>query len=271
MKRGRRFLSAALAVGVVAVLPAAAMAAPSKPHHPRAKSAGSGAPPLIPSIVQVRITRGTAALARAADYVDQDMPTKAIASLLNARRNMYAAWTGARYFIEHAPPPPAAAARVHHRKARASGAPVGAGNVYADAPTTALAAIGYQHTVATAAFGLLDGAKGTLRDAVSTTMFAALNRRDSAIAYIHTIPPPPAAAAVNRRAHSSGAPVVTNDYGAVMPGVIPDLDDEMIQIEGIVSGGAVTSGEKRILNQADFQVFKTEQTINAYWPPVPAG
>jgi hypothetical protein len=56
-----------------------------------------------------------------------------------------------------------------------------------------------------------------------------------------------------------------------MPGVIPDLDDEMIQIEGIVNGGAVTSGEKRILNQADFQVFKTEQTVNAFWPPVPAG
>jgi hypothetical protein len=271
MKRGRRFLSAALAVGVVAVMPAAAMAAPSKPHHPRAKSAGSGPPPVIPSIVQVRITRGTAALARAADYVDRDMPTKAIASLLNARRNMYAAWTGARYFIEHAPPPPATDARVHRgKKAHASGGAVAPGNIYADAPTTAFAALEYQHTVATAAFGLLDGAKGTLRDAVSTTMFAALNRRDSAIAYIHTIPPPVVDAAVHRRAHSSGTAVVTNDFGAVMPGVIPDLDDEMIQIEGIVNGGAVTSGEKRILNQADFQVFKTEQTVNAFWPPVPA-
>lgn len=262
MKRGRRFLSAALAVGVVALLPAAAVAAPSgkgKAHHPRAKSAGGDVPPTLPSIVRVRIDRGTASLARAADYVDRSMPDKAVASLLNARRNMYAAWTGARYFIEHAPPPPATDARVHHRKARASGAPVGAGTVYADPNTTALAVLGYQHTVATSAFGLLDGAKGVLRDSVSTTMFAALNRRDSSIAYIHGLPPADP---------DTADPTTTFD--TLMPGIIPDINDEMIQIEGLVSGGAVTSGEKRILNQADFQVFRTEQTVNAFWPPVPA-
>src|SRR4051794_22440758 len=264
----RRVLAAVVALALFVTLPAAASAAPAgKGKHPRAKSAGSDAAPLLPSIVRVRIDRGTASLARAADYVDRDMPDKAVASLLNARRNMYAAWRGARYLIEHAPPPPPAEdARVHHRKARASGAPVGAGTVYADPPTTALAVLGYQHTVATAAFGLLDGAKGALRDAVSTTMFAALNRRDSAIAYIHSIPPPPVAASV--RAHTSGAPV-GSDFGTLMPGIIPDLDDEMMQIEGLVTGGALTAGEKRIMNQADFQVFKTEQTVNADWPPVP--
>jgi len=274
----RRVLAAVVALALLATLPAAASAAPAGGKaHPRAKSAGSGAPPVLPSIVRVRIDRGTASLARAADYVDRDLPDKAIASLLNARRNMYAAWRGARYVIEHAPPPVAGDARVHHRKARTSGAPVGAGTVYADPPTTALAVIGYQHTVATAAFGLLDGAKGALRDSVSTTMFAALNRRDSAIAYIHSIPPPPppaaaaaAAARVKGRAHASGAPV-GSDYGTLMQGIIPDLDDEMQQVEGLVNGGALTPGEKRIMNQADFQVFKTEQTINAYWPPVAAG
>ena len=264
MKPARRFLSAALAVGVIAVLPAAAVAAPSskgKAHHPRAKSAGGDVPPTLPSIVQVRITRGTASLARAADYVDRSMPDRAVASLLNARRNMYAAWTGARYFIEHAPPPPASDARVHqakaHAKAHASGAPVGPGTVYADPNTTALAVLGYQHAVATSAFGLLDGAKGALRDAVSTTMFAALNRRDSSIAYIHGLPP----------ADPETADPTTT-FETLMPGVIPDLDDEMMQIEGLVSGGALTPGEKRIMNQADFQVFRTEQTVNAFWPPV---
>src|SRR4051794_17223240 len=267
----RRVLAAVVALALFVTLPAAASAAPAgKGKHPRAKSAGSDAAPLLPSIVRVRIDRGTASLARAADYVDRDLPDKAVASLLNSRRNMYAAWRGARYVIEHAPPPVAGDARVH-RNAHASGAPVGAGTTYADPPTTALAVIGYQHTVATAAFGLLDGAKGALRDSVSTTMFAALNRRDSAIAYIHSIPPPPAAAArVKGRAHASGAPV-GSDYGTLMQGVIPDLDDEMQQVEGLVNGGALTSGEKRIMNQADFQVFKTEQTINAYWPPVAAG
>jgi hypothetical protein len=68
-------------------------------------------------------------------------------------------------------------------------------------------------------------------------------------------------------ARASGAPVAAG-YDAQMQGLIPDLDDELMQIEGLVSGGALTPGEKRILNQADFQVFRTERTINTYWPPV---
>jgi hypothetical protein len=263
-----------VAMGLVAVMPAAAVAAPSGGTKGPAKAhaAGSGAPPVIPSIVQVRITRGTTALTRAGDYVDQDQPDKAVASLLNARRNMYAAWRGATYYVEHAPPPPAAAGRFHRTpKAKSSGAAV-TGTAYADAPTTGLAALGFQHTVATAAYGLLDGAKGALRDAVSTTIFAALNRRDAAIEYIHAIPPPPAAAArVNKsRAHASGAPIVSG-WDTQMQGMLPDLDDELMQIEGLIAGGALTPGEKRIMNMADVQVIKTQRKINQYWPPLPAG
>ena len=270
----KTLMSSALAIGLVAALPAASVAAPSKAHQPRAKSAGSDAAPVLPSIVRVRITRGEASLARAADYVDRDMPTKATASLLNARRNMYAAWRGAKYLIEHAPPPPPAAdARVHTRKnARASVGPDGTPTAYADANTTAVNVLGYQHDVATAAFGLLDGAKGTLEDAVSTTMFAALDRRDSAIAYIAAIPAPPAEAArvhSKAKAKASGNPVAS-DFPTLMPGIVPDLDDEMNQIEGLVNGGALTAAEKRIMNQAEFQVFKTEQTVNTNWPPLPA-
>src|SRR4051794_41215910 len=103
----RRVLAAVVALALFVTLPAAASAAPAgKGKHPRAKSAGSDAAPLLPSIVRVRIDRGTASLARAADYVDRDMPDKAVASLLNARRNMYAAWRGAKYLIDHAPPAP---------------------------------------------------------------------------------------------------------------------------------------------------------------------
>jgi hypothetical protein len=267
-RTARRFLSAVLAAGLVAALPGAAVAAPAgKAHHPHAKSAGSDAAPTLPSIVRVRIDRGTASLARAADYVDRDMPDKAVASLLNARRNMYAAWRGATYYVDHAPPPVAEAGRVHRKKARTSGAPAGAGTAYADAPTTVVAAINFQHTVATAAYGLLDGAKGALRDSVSTTIFAALDRRDQAINYVHNLPVPPPAGDARVHARASGAPVAAG-YDAQMQGLIPDLDDELMQIEGLVSGGALTPGEKRILNQADFQVFRTERTINTYWPPV---
>jgi hypothetical protein len=268
VKPARQLLSVVLAVGVVAALPAVASAAPAdgKTHH-KAHSAGADAPPTIPSIVRVRITRGTAALARAADFVDQDLPNQAVASLLNARRNMYAAWRGAKYVIEHAPPPVAGDARAH-KKAHSSGAAV-VGTAYASPEETGMAVLGFQHDVATASYGLLDDAKGVLRDAVSTTMFAALNRRDSAIAYIHTIAPPPAedasASKASVKAHASEAPP---SWDTLMPGIVPDLDDEMQAIEGQVSGGALTPGEKRILNQADFQVFRTEQTINTYWPPV---
>jgi hypothetical protein len=256
----RRFLTGFLAVGLIAALPAGAVAAPAggKAHRPHAKSSGDGAIPTIPSIVRVRIDRGTASLARAGDYVDRDMPTKAVASLLNARRNMYAAWRGARYVIEHAPViVPPEDRKVPRRTARAADDdPVG--TVYADPTTTAMAVLGYQHSVATGAFGLLDGAKGVLRDSVSTTMFAGLNRRDSSIAYIHTLPP------ADPEAGEDAPPA----FDTLMPGILPDLDDEMQQIEGLLNGGALTPGEKRIMTQADFQVFRTEQTVNTYWPPV---
>jgi hypothetical protein len=272
VSRVTKILSTALAGAAVAAVPAAAVAAPAGGHANGVKAHASGGdvPPVLPSIVRVRIDRGTASLARAGDYVDRDMPDRAVASLLNARRNMYAAWRGAKYVIATTPPPVAADARVHHRKVHASGAPVAPGTVYADPPTTALAVLGYQHSVATAAYGLLDGAKGALRDAVSTTMFAALNRRDDAITYIHNLPPPPAAAArVHTRAHASGAPVAS-DFSTLMPGLIPDLDDELQQVEGLLNGGALTPGEKRIMNLADSQVLRTERTVNTFWPPLPA-
>lgn len=265
MNRIRVGFAAALASGAVAVLPAAAIAAPADGHarHHKAHAAGSDAVVLLPSIVRVRIVRGTKALDRAGDYVDRDMPDKAVASLLNARRNMYAAWRGAKYVIEHAPPPPPAEGGP---AARASGIgpsdiPAGTGATYADPVTTAVAVLGYQHTVASAAYGLLDGAKGALRDSVSTTMFAALNRRDEAIAYIQAQPVPDPAT----------LPEGAVTFADVMPGVVPDLDDELQEIEGMLDGGALTPGEKRIMNQADFQVFKTERTVNTNWPPVAEG
>jgi hypothetical protein len=261
VKSARKILSAALAVGLVAALPTAASAAPAggKARHHKAHSAGGDVPPTLPSIVRVRIERGSKALERAGDYVDRDMPDRAVASLLNARRNMYAAWRGARYVIEHPPaPPPAEEASVSSRKAYASGAPV-AGSVYASPEDTGMAVLGYQHTVATAAFGLLDGAKGALRDSVSTTMFAALDRRDSSIAYIHNLPAPDPEAEVPEGAAT---------WDTLIPGMMPDLDDELQQTAGLLNGGALTPGEKRVMSQASAQVQRTEQTINAFWPPV---
>jgi hypothetical protein len=256
----KTLLPAVLAIGAVAVLPAGASAqGHGKKAEPiRANSAGSDAPPVIPSIVRVRIERGTKALEHAGDYVDRDLPDRAVASLLNARRNMYAAWRGARYVIEHPPPaPPAEDARASSPRAHASDDDA-VGTVYASPEETGFAVLGFQHTVATSAFALLDDAKGALRDSVSTTMFAALDRRDASIAYIHGLPAPDPEAEL---------PEGTVTWDLLMPGLIPDLDDELQDAAGLLEHGALTPGEKRIMTQADAQIVRTEGNVNLFWPP----
>ncbi len=76
---------AVLAAGLLAA-PAAATAdtVPVSAHA----SGTDGPPPALPSIVAKRIARGEQALERAGDYVDQEMPDKAVGSLRNARSNM---------------------------------------------------------------------------------------------------------------------------------------------------------------------------------------
>jgi hypothetical protein len=267
----RAVLPATVALGLFVV--PAAPAAPA--GHVPANAAGSDGPPaVLPSIVARRINRGEKALERAGDFVDQEQPDKAVVSLRNARRNMYAAWRNAVDVVENTPPAPPVAddARVGARvpvrgKARKSAA-------YLGPDETAVAVLNFQHEVGTAAFDLVDGAKGTLRDAVSTTMFAALDRRDKAIVYIHNRPAPPSppvADDARARARASGAPVGASTFATLMPGLVPDLDDELGQVRGIVRGGAVTPGEKRILGLAKSQVLETKDQVNTLWPPLPAG
>jgi hypothetical protein len=262
-----------LAIGLIAA-PAAATAdvGPVKRDQVRAKASGSdGPPPVLPSLVRTRIARGEKALDRAADYVDQDMPDKAVASLRNVRRNMYAAWRGATDGVENAPPPAPPAGRPF-AKARTSA-------TYVGPEETAVAVLSFQHDVAAGSFGLLDGAKGVLRDAVSTTMFAALNRRDQAIVYIHNRPVPPPVAEAGRfhartrggahaRASDEAAPP---SFATLMPGIVPDFEDELAQTKGLLRGGALTPGEKRIMGQARGQVLETKDQVNTWWPALPVG
>jgi hypothetical protein len=268
-------LLAALAVTML-VTPAAATAN-TDPVHARA-SGSDGPPPVLPSIVKQRIRRGEKALERAGDYVDREKPDKAVVSLRNARRNMYAAWRNAVDVVENAPPPaPPGDGLTQPRHvpvietARAS-------TVYFGPEETAVAVLGFQHEVATAAFDLLDGAKGTLRDAVSTSMYAALNRRDAATVYIHNRPVPPPPPGDGFRAHASGGIIAhaSDDdppptFATLMPDVVTDLDDELGQIRGLVRGGALTPGEKRIMGLAKSQILETKDTVNTWWPPLPVG
>jgi hypothetical protein len=273
--RIRAVLPAALAIGLVMAPAALADSGSTKSGHVRAKAAGSdGPPPVLPSLVRTRIARGTKAIERAGDWVDQEDSAKAVVSLRNVRRNMYAAWRGAVDVVENAPPPPPPGdglrhvIRVHGRvNAHASA-------TYLSPEETAVAVLNFQHDVAGAAYGLLDGAKGALRDAVSTTIFAALNRRDMAVVYIHNrpVPPPPPPDLARASAHAHAADEdAPPSFATLMPGVVPDLDDELAQTKGLIRGGALTPGEKRIMGQARAQLLETKDQINTWWPPLPAG
>jgi hypothetical protein len=239
----------ALVLGLITAAPAAA--------------GGDAGPPLYPSIVNVHLVRAQAALEHAIEFADTAQPDKAVAQLTLVRSQMRKAWTGAQYVIETAPPPVAGSGAV----GRISGSPVG-GSPYADQYTTAAAALTLQHDVAATAMDLFASAKTTLQTSLNTTIFAALNLRDSAIAYIKTkdVAPPAGSGSVAR---SSGTPVAAG-WGPTMQGVVPQLDDEMQMIDGALKVG-VTTGVSRAYRAAEFQDSKAERTINQLWPPLPAG
>jgi hypothetical protein len=247
-----------LAAVAVAGLVSAGAAAASVPAH---IAGGDAGPPLYPSIVNVRLVRTEAALQRAVEYVDTAQADKAIAQLTLARTQMRKAWTGAKYVIDTAPPPVAGSGAF----GRASGNPVGA-SPYADQYTTAGGVLSLQHDVATTAMGLLDSASGTLQASLSSTIFAALNTRDTAIAYIHTKDVPAAPAGLAR---ASGTPVAAG-WGPTMQGALPQLDDEMQFVDGMLKAG-VSSGVKKVLSAAEAQDLKSEKNIKKFWPPLPAG
>jgi hypothetical protein len=253
MRTPKAVLAAALIAG--AVIPAASADAHTA-HSGRAHAAGGDPPPVLPASVRVRIRRGENALDKAGTYVDKGEPDKAINSLRGVRANMYAAWRGAVYTIQNAPPPADDAKAIAHT----SQDPVGP--IYATPEETAVAVLGFQHDVVSFAYGLVDDAKGTLRDSLSVTMFAAMDRRDSAIAFIHSITPP--ATDAKAIAQAADDPV---GFDVLMPGIVPDLDDEQAQGKELIQSGALTPGEKRIVRLADAQSAATEATLNSYWPP----
>ena len=247
MRSFKALAAAAVAFGLVAAAPAAA--------GPPAHAAGSDAPSLLPSIVNVRVVRVQAALDRATEYVDTAQADKAIGQLAVARTQLRKAWEGAKYVVETSPPPAAAGAVGH-----TSGQPVGA-SPYADQFYTAYAVISLQHDVAGAAIGLADGAKSTLLSSLSTTIFAALNGRDAAIAYIHSKDTAPAA-------RKSDA--VLSPFATVMAPASSLLDDELQQIDGTLKTNT-SAGVGKVLKAAEAQDIKTQRTLNKFWPPAPAG
>jgi hypothetical protein len=250
----RRTLSLALVVGLIAAAPAAAGSDPG--------------PPVYPGLVNTRLVRTQKALDRAIDNADDGNLDKAVSALYTTRLQLKLAWRAARHKIEHSPATPPPGARLKRRRIPVRKLAVA--SAVADQYTTAGGVLDMQHTVAQVAIGMIDSAHGKLRDGLSRTIFTALDQRDAAVTYIHSIdtPPPPGDGLLAR---ASGAPV-GGTWATVMPPIADEVGDEIDQIDGALDlSSTMGLGIRRILQDAELQAVKTQRTINGYWPPLPPG
>lgn len=255
-----------LAVPLAAVACAMATSPALATHDaPVAHAAGGSAgPPTYPGLVGTRLDRAEKALDRAVDYGDDGDTDKAVSALYTARLQVKLAWKAAKYVIQNAPPPVVGEDLV----AYTSGDAPAAGTV-ADQFQTAGAVLDLQHSTAQTALGMIDTAKGALRDSLSRTLFLALDQRDAAVAYIHSVDVPPPAGEDLKARKSGGA--VGGSWASVMPGVATAIDDEIDQINGVQDlSSTLGAGVKGVLRDAELQTIKTQRTITGFWPPVPA-
>jgi hypothetical protein len=265
-------LAAAL-VGVVAVVAVAPLASssggdtrPAAYQGPVATaSGGGGGTPVYPSIVNVRLVRAEAALARAATWIDQGHGSKAVPELTIARSNMTKAWSAAKYVIKTTPPPVATEGSVAHAS---GGGP--AGPSFASPEDTAMAVFGLQTDVVTTSLGLVDSSSPTVRTALFSAIQAAINARVSAITYIHSIPAPPVAGAGGVHAEASGG-LVAAGWSTTMPNLLPLLDDEIQAFKGTRKlNPTLSTPNQNFLIKSKARDAATKTKINRYWPPLPA-
>ena len=263
--------AAGVAVGAIAIAAPARDATPAvqqaaAPLAPIASAAGGDAgPPLYPSLVNVRLVQAQQLLDDATSAQIKGDAAGAVNALTAARSSLAKAWTGAKYVIDNAPPPVAGDGAFGH----SSGAPVGA-SPYADQYKTTAAVLTLQHTVAVTAMGMLDTASEPLLTAVSKSLFAALNARDVAIAYMKQKDPPPIAGSGSVRAGASGAPIAAG-WSSIGRAILPDLDDEQQMVDGIRASVKLSPGRAKVLNAVEIQDIKSGKTINKDWPPVVGG
>jgi hypothetical protein len=265
--------SAVVAAGLAAAAPAGAAAPPI------AQMSGGDVAPPLPSLVQTRLTRVDNALERLTEDVNDVDAVHAPKAGKVVRRQLAAAWRGAKYYIAHPPAPPADDARVHSArggvrvrdlapKVRAKISQDDA-VVIADPVTTAMAVFDEFHNVSSTVIELTDGARVPVLDAMSKTLYLSLDRRDKAIADVQTLAPPLPPEAEDAGVHAKAAQdedAVTFD--TTMPGLTMWLDDEIQHIDGLVSDATdLRPGGSRILTKARAQIVQTEAKINSIWPP----
>ena len=270
MRRRSALLPIAVAAGLAGASPAAAAG-----HGPPRHLMGGDAAPVVPSLIQTRITRTENALERLTRYVDNNEPAKVVTVGKVIRRQTAAAWRGAKYYLRTAPPPVvgdglAAPARPRRARSLKGGA---VGPVVADQYASAIAVFGLAHDVSAEAIELTDGAHGNTLAALSRTLFWTLDKRDAMVQDAHTfdVPATPPDAARARAASRKLMDAPPPGFAALMPQVTSNLDDEMQHIDGLRSDATdLDARGKSILRQAEAQILFTERTINTIWPPAPA-
>jgi hypothetical protein len=247
--------SATFAAAVAAALVAAAPAAASPAgDSPTAKASGDPVP-IIPSLIQTRITRVNNAIDRLTDYVDDNDAAGVDRTGKVIRRQLAAGWRGAVYYIKNPPPPV-----VDDARARVSVLDDD-GPVIADQYQTAAAVYDTMHQVAATVEQLTDGARVPILNSMSKTLFWTLDARDKAITTTHALDTPPA------EGEEGGEDAVS--FATVMPGILPGFDDEIQQIKGLKSDAKdLRPGGTKLLNSALAQTLLSELQVNTYWPPV---
>jgi hypothetical protein len=257
----------ALAAGIVAVAPAAAQ----KPAPSAHAAGGDVVATTYPSIVNTRVGRTNRALRRAVKQIEAGTPAGAaasVATLKTVRRQMAAAWRGAKYVIRTTPPPVADDARVKAHKSQDN---LVLGATPASAADTGVRVLLLQHHVAATMIELIDGAHGTGLNALSTTLNFTLDRRDQALRdIVALVPPAPPATDARVHAHASGTAPVTTTFDTQMPLYAPFLTDEQQAIDGTKSDATdLTNGGRRLLTDAESQIIRTAGFVNTTWPPIP--
>jgi hypothetical protein len=249
----------ALAAALAATAPATAGARPA----PSAHAAGGDVVVLTyPSLVKTRVARAKRELKLAVRQMENGRP--AAATLKIVRRQMAAAWRGAKYIIRTTPPPPPDEARAVSPAHASGDGPTGP--TKAAPADTAFLVISLEHSVAAGMIQSADGSHGTGLNALSTTLNYALNQRDQAIRDIVALAPP---APPDEARASGGEPVVTT-FETVMPDAVGQLDDELQAIDGLKSDATdLTAGGRRLLSAATTHIAKTRGVINRTWPPIP--
>lgn len=254
MRSFRKLAPLAVVLGLIVAAPAAGGAGQNAGSP--AEAAGAEAALPIPSIVNTRIVRAQAALARAAKYMDGNQVAAAVTALNSGRANAVYAWNAAKFVIKSTPPPA--------EDALPDGDPVVGG--YAGPEDTAFAALSVQHDVVTTAVGLMTqpSAKNVaLRKSLINAVAGTQAVRNAAVAYIHTLAPPAEDAIID-------GPDAGALWPTVMPNLVPHANDEIKQINGRLKMTGFSGTLRTSLLNSRTRAVKTRTLVNTYWPPVPA-